>query len=161
MTNIEPKYVTFKQAVILKEKGFDVPCNKYYQKALTSKKDRQDGYTGPFGWKKGELSMELGYFVNNDSNDFTNKNWYLCSCPEQWQVIEWLESVYGIDVDVTTSRVIRTNRADGYTVNAYTPDYEVFHWDLGGRHPTRTEAYSAAFDYILPRLPELSKELKQ
>ena len=91
MENITPDYVDFEIGKLLKEKEFDVECKHYYEIALTSKKDAQDGYSGAFGWKKGECNFQNGYFINNWKNtDLSNKAWFLCAAPEISLVVKWL-----------------------------------------------------------------------
>jgi hypothetical protein len=68
--NIQPTYVTFEQAKLLKEKEFDVECIEYYL---------EDGidysYSKPENWN-----------LKSDT----------ISRPEQWQVVEWLRINHGI-----------------------------------------------------------------
>ena len=99
---IEKHYCEFETAKLLKDVGgFQVACDSHFECALTSKKDEQDGYGGPFGWKKGELNRTSGYFHNGSEYDRTNKNWYLCAAPEQWMVIKWLKLAYDMDITYT------------------------------------------------------------
>lgn len=155
----KPTYVTFEQAKLLKEKGFNIECNHYYEHALTSLVDQQDGYSGPFGWEKGELNYQSGYFINNiESVDTSNESWYLCARPEQWQVVEWLRVNYGIWVEVTPD-----SYGEEWFVTCKPCSKKV--WDdielrskvhLSKLHflfyKTPQEAHSTAFDYILKEL---------
>jgi hypothetical protein len=68
---MEPKYVTFEQAKLLKEKGFDVQTVAIYQ--------------------DGEILM-LKSTISN-SQFMTSRNF---SAPEQWQVVEWLRVNHSI-----------------------------------------------------------------
>jgi hypothetical protein len=146
---IEPTYVTFEQARWLKGKEFDVECNSYFELAITSRKHKYDGYSAPFGWKKGELNTQAGYFVNNiEGVDTSNKSWYLCSRPEQWQVVEWLRVKYKINVFAI--------RDGGYWISKY-QDFNKEEEQspkeiIIAYKNTKEEAYSAAFDYILKEL---------
>jgi len=56
--DIQDQRVSFDNAKLLKEKGFDVPCIKSFEIALKSKKNKQDGYSVVFGWKKGEFNIK-------------------------------------------------------------------------------------------------------
>jgi hypothetical protein len=96
LIDIKPIYADFETSKLLKEKGFNVPVNHWYEYALTSKKDPEDGYGGSHGWKKGELNLQSGYFRNNSENDTTNKSWYLCAAPELTTVTEWLRLKKGL-----------------------------------------------------------------
>lgn len=155
---IQPSYVTFEQARLLKEKGFHEVCDHYYKHALTESYNEQDGYEGPFGWEKGETNLHrTGIFVNNSSYDFSNNAWYCCAAPEQWQVVEWLRVKYGIWINVSS-------HSSGY----YYPKLDICSdkaWDnydfrnkrLGinrklFEYRSPQEAYSAAFDHILNEL---------
>ena len=96
---IEKPYCKFETAKLLKDVGgFQVACDSYFEYALTSKKDEEDGYGGPFGWKKGELNLTSGYFRNGSESDRSNTSWYLCAAPEQWKVVKWLKLMYDIDI---------------------------------------------------------------
>jgi len=91
--------VSYDLAKLAKEKGFDWECYKCYDYALTSKYDEQDGYSGSFGWKKGELNLRGDYFVNNYNNiDYSNKNWYMCAAPTQSLLQKWLRDVHDINI---------------------------------------------------------------
>lgn len=103
MTTIEPSYVSFEIAKLLKEKGFDVPCTSYYELALTTNEDSQDGFSGPFGWKEGELNRQQGYFINGDKqSDVSNEAWFLCAAPELWCVQQWLLVTHNLWTPITS-----------------------------------------------------------
>jgi hypothetical protein len=123
------KYVTFEQAEKLKELGFIEPTLTYW-----SKRD---------GLQEDIRNKALFYENHND------KGIWQTSRPEQCQVVEWLLQAYKIDVDVSTNRVLHTEKAKGYIAEIYTPKIYIPNWELGGNHQNREEAYSAAFDYIL------------
>lgn len=90
--------VNFEISKLLKEKGFDEPTNKYYEHALTSKKDPEtNDYTGAFGWKKGETNLASGYFKNNyGMADLSTENWYMCSAATIAEVLMWLYEKHNI-----------------------------------------------------------------
>lgn len=95
--NIQESYCSFEVSKLLKEKGFDVMWRQHYELALTSKKDKQDGYSGPFGWKKGELNVQNHYNTNSSlSSYYDDKNWYACSRPTHTIAIEWLRVNFGL-----------------------------------------------------------------
>lgn len=153
MKNIQPTYVTFEQAKLLKEKGFVLGSKKYY---------------GGHGWNVGDdiKHYEHGLCTNNTPGYFED----VCEAPEQWQVVEWLRVNYGIWISVQ----LPTWSSEGYWYsyqiitlkykvgNTYYDGYEVIsfpesmytkysstkqHLKEGFNSPQ--EAYSAAFDYIL------------
>lgn len=72
---IEESYVSLKTARMLKEVGFDVPCNSQYTE-------------NEFAWE------------NLRKTDF-NKNDYVFSRPTQALAARWLREVHRIVVDVT------------------------------------------------------------
>ena len=75
MNKIEPHYVNFNTAKLLKEKGFDGECTEYYLK------DGIDySYPKPENWN-----------LKSDT----------ISRPEQWQVVEWLRLNHGIHLGVS------------------------------------------------------------
>lgn len=86
--NIQDSYCSFAVSKLLKELGFDCLCDSSYELALTSKKDKQDGYSGPFGWKKGEFN--ISHYSNLNSSFADNKNWYSCSRPTHSLAIKWI-----------------------------------------------------------------------
>lgn len=95
--------ISFELAKLLKEKGFGRLTGSYYEYALTSKKDREHGYSGSFGWKKGELNLQEGYFINNHPDvDYSSKTWFMCSAPTIAEVVMWLYEKHGIWIEVTT-----------------------------------------------------------
>jgi hypothetical protein len=147
MERIEPRYVTFGQAKLLKEKGFDVKCSRYYEYALKSRKNKEDGYSGPFGWKKGELNLQVDTFINGGYMDVSNESWYLCAVPEQWQVVEWLDKIHNTYIHV------QKHTRNG--LRCYSPfiDNEPVKKDaFFNDFDSPQEAYSAAIDYILKEL---------
>jgi len=146
---IEPKYVTFEQAVWFKERGFDEECKYYYDleyKKLTFHVEDL--------WKNSEI--ENGY----PAGTFPKCRKYptpMISAPEQWMVAEWLRLNHGIwitpiprlnswifsIVEVKTSNHYSLIDIDFYGDNDYLTSKGI---------PTimmsPQEAYSAAFDYI-------------
>jgi hypothetical protein len=96
------KLISFELAKLLKEKGFDIPVYYSYTYSTKSKKHKEDGYSGPFGWKKGELNINEGYFINKHKDvDYTNKYWYYCAAPEIWLLIEYFIEKYKYFVQVS------------------------------------------------------------
>lgn len=97
------KYISFDLARILKEIGYDDVCNSLYQFSLTEKKHEEDGFDGPFGWKKGELDYESRIFMNNNKDfDYTSKNWYFCARPTHQMVSDWFREIHNIHITITS-----------------------------------------------------------
>ena len=89
--------VNFEIAKLLKEKGFEWPCNSHYEVSLTEQVHEEDGTSGPFGWEKGEVNIQSDFFINNHKDiDVSNKAWYLCARPTQALVCKWLRDVHGL-----------------------------------------------------------------
>lgn len=153
------KEVNFELAKLLKEKGYDIPTKKYYEYALKSRKNKEDGYSGSFGWKKGELNLQSDYFQNNSKSDFTSEMWYMCSAPTITEVVMWLYEKHGIWIIVD---------CDCYGILWYA-NLSVAsekNWDnidlrheiisaskkFPNEHNSPTEAYEAAIEYTLNNL---------
>ena len=85
---IKEDYCSFEMSKLLKEKGFNCECNYSYELALKSRKDKQDGFSGPFGYKKGELNISSGWNVNYLLLD--NNYWFFCSRPTHGLAIKWV-----------------------------------------------------------------------
>lgn len=87
-----------------------------------------------------------GFLLYNENGEI----WYthfigederkLFSAVSQSVLRKWLRDEHGIDIEVRPSRIIRTDKAKGYTANILTPREEKWNWDLGGVHPTYEEA---------------------
>ena len=150
MKEFKRKLVSFELSKLLKEKGFDIPVSYSYSYSLTKRKDVQDGYSGPFGWKKGELDITERFFINNNKDiDYTNKNWYCCAAPEIWLLIEYFIEKYKYFVLVSISIESKWyfeiyNLSDKR--NAELPVLNKKYYD------TREEAYESAFKYLLTEI---------
>jgi len=148
MTQIQPSYATFEQAKKLKEIGFDSYTNIGYSES--GKKYYHQGGQEP---------------VKNGQNYYEGRDYqgepFLCSAPEQWEVVEWLRINHGIEIVVipdssSQSRLILRK----YTYSIFTPvNGANLHCQIG-RDKNKNivyfinpqEAYSAAFDYVLNNL---------
>ena len=137
--NIEPKYVTFEQAKLLKEKRF-TQKSKYHYPNLSDKQE----ICLPTDW-------------NNFTDMGFNSDYY--TAPEQWQVVEWLRVNHGIWIIVEGD-----SYGDYWYVKLTVCSEEVYedldkrhgiisaHRKFNNEHNSPQEAYSAAFDYILKEL---------
>jgi len=129
---IKPTYITFEQAKLLKEKGFDVECIYHYGKTNDYISIGSD--IPATNWNK----------LIDDHMDEVE----LYSRPEQWQVVEWLRINHGIWVEVRyyesykvfIYEIVGLNNSKGMTSKGVT------HLN------SPQEATSAAFDYILKEL---------
>ena len=121
---IEPVYVTFEQAELLKEKGFDVKTKKFFD--LISSNEINDAPLGDYNLTKQSISI-----------------------PEQWQVVEWLRVNHGIWVWVKPYKDHAADNNDPiqHQMNVYKNGVTV-----SKQFDSHEEAYSAAFDYVLKGL---------
>jgi len=138
MEEIKPKYVTFEQAKLLKEKGFNLPCFYYYENDKLIEPYLENGSSTDTEFKV-ELSDLLEHF---------NKWSKRISVPEQWQVVEWLRVNHGIWVWVEKGR----NPENFYPVIDSGKEIASFKYLPKMWRDTPQEVYSAAFDYILKEL---------
>ena len=123
---IKPTYVTFEQAKLLKEKGFNVKVKPFYN------------------------GLQNNEFVISDIIQ-TNNNlpkWY--PAPEQWVVVEWLRLNHDIHItyDVGLSGyygLIKYRHSNG--------SLYLSRWTNEQENPLNSpqEATSAAIDYILTK----------
>lgn len=142
---IIPTYVTFEQAKLLKEKGFDEKCLNFYCINTTC------NYI--------EIPCEYSFAVNANKDSEDNfgygKTW---SAPEQWQVVEWLRINHHIYL---WSRYVHTQPYGKYDYiivgiqnYKFTSVLEPINSVINSKvlFDTPQEAYSAAFDHILKHL---------
>ena len=121
--NIEPTYVTFEQAKLLKEKRFNENCYA----VIDIEKSK---IINPFLSCNSELIKQA------------------FSRPEQWQVCEWLRVNYDLDIIIIPSKTFKGTKYYFYEVTKNADEVSKAQ-DL---HYSPQEAYSAAFDYILNEL---------
>ena len=94
---MKEQFVPHEIAILLKEKGFTDKCMASYDISLTAQENKEDGFSGSFGWEKGEVNFNKGYFVNGSQYDFSNKNWLTCAAPLWQQCLEWFEREHWVD----------------------------------------------------------------
>ena len=120
--------VSFEIAKLLKEKGFDLPCNNY-----TSQRD------GDY------FSNEKQTISYKNYNEITN----IYSRPTIAEVVMWLYEKHGIwiSVDIILNLYFKynINKSDGSYIEDLSP-YIV------ERFKNPTEAYSQAVEYVLKNL---------
>ena len=138
--------VTFELAKLLKEKGFDIATRKYYEHSLTERYNSEDGYSGPFGWKKGETILQEGYHINNSKFDNSNDDWFICSTPTISEVVMWLYEKHGLWVEV----IVEQPFYFGYDVFKVKNNVSQIKKFISYNSPT--EAYLAAIEYTLNNL---------
>lgn len=136
---MEPTYVTFEQAKLLKEKGFDLVCTMRYNELR-------------------ELAAtKLG--MHGNPNNYSGSY----SAPEQWQVVEWLFDKHDIDVSVygKLPYVIFPDSEYGEGELQWHFEYRIIQNKDGQKceviepkewFDSKQQAYLAAFDYIFKEL---------
>jgi hypothetical protein len=140
MNKIEPAYVSFEQAKLLKEKRFDLECKMCVEEG--------DNRALPF---------DCGRVMHKNSIH----PYY--SAPEQWQIVEWLRVNHGIWVYASPSYSRPDDNKTGkWIFEGFEPEvYFIKEVEAGEEIPTTLflatyehpqKAYSAAFDYILKEL---------
>lgn len=108
------QFVPYQECVSLKELGFNYDCLGYWQVALTSQKHEEDGYSGPFGWKKGEKNFHLRYFKNGGYTDFTTENWLSVGAPLWQDVYRWFREEHQL---IGTIELTLIDGEFGYRIN--------------------------------------------
>jgi hypothetical protein len=123
---IEPTYVSYEQAKLLKEKGFDIYCTHGY-------------------FEHGDTQLRL--WLDGEPADSA-----LANAPEQWQVCEGLRINFGIWVSINIAidgkwyfelYDLKDKRNAEILIN----DESITDF-----YPSPQEAYSAAFGYLLKEL---------
>jgi hypothetical protein len=100
---MKKQFVPFELAILLKEKGFTDECMASYQISLTAQENEEDGFSGPFGWEKGEVNFNKGYFANGVPYcDFSNEHWLYCAAPLWQQVIDWFLEEHKLLITITS-----------------------------------------------------------
>lgn len=96
MTTIEEDYVSFEVAKLLKEKGFNESCYRYYD-------------------NKGDI---CGKYINPDIPfNYSSVPYYLC--PSQPMVMKWLRRVHNVNIDIVS---IWNQKRFEYQVFVVTPE---------------------------------------
>jgi hypothetical protein len=143
---MNPTYVTFEQAKILREKGFKWLCNYFYS---------QNGNLYPRTLTSGDESTPYDptdFYENFNTIVFynvDNKYQTVFSAPEQWQVVEWLRVNHGIWILVDWCEgkwcyeIQDIKRAESLSRKMACHIKTELNFD------SPQEAYSAAFDYVL------------
>jgi len=132
LMKIEPTYVTFEQAKLLKENGFNERTTSYW--------DKRDGL------EEGGMRFPINH---NERGEWAT------SRPEQWQVVEWLLDCHHIHIQVYPLHddkwewcimFLNEPLEVGFksSMSQFCVERSIF--------DSKQEAYSSAFDYILNNL---------
>jgi hypothetical protein len=162
MEKIEPKYVTFEQAKLLKEKGFQELVNHYY---FEDGEFKEHSLTGTNGYYGEEYEFNLSEF-NENWNDkwLTKKSGDRCfgcskdrgyfetySAPEQWQVVEWFRLTHNINITVRCDYSYSSEKLYYFYEIKW---FNINFWDsiTGESEDNPQIVYSKAIDYVLNKL---------
>ena len=87
METITEDYISFETAKILKEKGFDEPCDVWYSE-----------YSSQFGDEK-YTSIEF-----DNHNKFDKDYKFICSAPTLQMAMKWLMEVHNVNIEIHYNR---------------------------------------------------------
>ena len=130
-------YTSFEIAKLLKEKGFDEPCNAVYRKTLKDNKfiDEPDFYTTTWVKSNSEL-IESGF-----------KDIVFCSAPSLALAMKWLREVHKLAINIEFQIDFPTWKWRIYHIEPSEDKHTNFkHYD------TYEEACEAAIKYCLENL---------
>ena len=102
---MEDQLITFQTAKLAKEKGFSVGTNGCLVHYKTENKHHEDGTSGPFGWKKDEMTFDKSYVVNGraDLGDLSNSSYDCYELPTQSLLQKWLREEHNLHIYVDTT----------------------------------------------------------
>jgi hypothetical protein len=92
--------ISLATAKLLKEeKSYKENSDAFYTEYLVNQKDLEypEG-GGPFSMSKGEITFDMGYFVNNNRGygDFSNNNYISYGAPQQALLQRWFREKHGL-----------------------------------------------------------------
>ena len=135
---IEEAYVSFEVAKLLKEKGFDIPCDSYYD-YFSSNVTMYQGYVPEFS----------GNCTNHNGRD----NHDVYSRPTQQLAMRWLREEHNIHISVYLfNREKSITKDSSYTCDIATEKMSSQYGHLRGVWKTYEEACEAAIKYCLENL---------
>ncbi len=141
---IKPSYVSFEQARLLKEKGFDEDSD--YNQWILAKDVNSKDESKKFICHSNDLE-EYTYI-----NEEKEHNVYHClAIPEHHVVVEWLRVNHGICVHTKPENNEKDEVVWQFVILIIL-DNEVCFKKRQSEFNTPQEAYSAAFDYVLTNL---------
>lgn len=134
-------YVSFETAKLLKEKGFDGFCNRYYQ---TDKED----VNGEYAMFMFASDLESFCTVTNSLlNKYADKNQEIISAPTLQMVMKWLRDIHGLFIHIDVIR-----EASCWTADIQDIKNDVAVYPVKEEFPGYEEACGAAIKYCLKNL---------
>ena len=142
---ITEDYISFEIAKLLKEKGFNEPCNAVYRKTLKDNKfiDEPDFHITTFIKSNSEL-LESGF-----------KDIVFCSAPSLALVMKWLREVYNLFVSINIIPHTTVTMEQKYFFFVIFKDRRRYNFPLDYTtefYQTPEEACEAAIKYCLEKL---------
>lgn len=132
---IKPHYVTYEIAKWLKVKGFDEKCEAYYLE------DGKKQYAQYYDSTPQNSLLDDELFWISGAEDTK----VVATCPEHWQLIEWIRVKHGIWVSVLPDIGVDYI----YKYKIYSVEVGVERCLVNGQSYEKPEqAYNAAFEYI-------------
>lgn len=124
--------ISFKTAILAKEKGFDLECLHFYCKNSTC-----DYIEKPYKYSFEVNANREEYRDGKVDNFGYGLTW---SAPTQSLLQKWLRDIHDIDVMLSRENCLDTPRT-GFSTCVLTVDKgSFFSWGLGGTHKTYEEA---------------------
>ena len=127
---ITEDYVSFEVANLLKEKGFNEPCYRWYD-------------------TKGDVCAK---FINPDIPlDYSSREYYLC--PSLSMAMKWLREVHKILIVIDAYHADHwEGYIDSFEINIYSHASTIIVPNEIAHHTDYTEAVEAALKYVLENL---------
>ena len=127
---ITEDYVSFEVANLLKEKGFNEPCYRWYD-------------------TKGDVCAK---FINPDIPlDYSSREYYLC--PSLSMAMKWLREVHKILIVIDAYHADHwEGYIDSFEINIYSHVSTIIVPNEIAHHTDYTEAVEAALKYVLENL---------
>jgi len=121
------RYVTFKVAQLLKDKGFDWPCRAYWHED-----------------NKELIESQSQYHLRN----ITNPCWFGNTAPTQQMACDWVEETYGFFIEISRSIDLNGDYLYRYAIL----DKRNFVSKLNHIYKSKEDAVEAALEYVLKNL---------
>ena len=121
------RYVTFKVAQLLKDKGFDWPCRAYWHED-----------------NKELIESQSQYHLRN----ITNPCWFGNTAPTQQMACDWVEETYGFFIEISRSIDLNGDYLYRYAIL----DKRNFVSKLNHIYKSKEDAVEAALEYVLTDL---------
>lgn len=137
---ITEDYVSFETAKLLKEKGFNIPCNTYFVEV--EKETAKNKFKIRF--------CHSSVAANRNTYKSEMANHYYFSCPTLQMVMKWLREVHNIDISIEVR--VWNEVEDGFVKYWKYTVYRTDEIEDFGQSNTPEEACEEAIRYCLENL---------